>query len=29
MQQRGDFGCLGDAAVIERGGNAIKDIFAE
>jgi hypothetical protein len=29
MQQRGDFDCLEDAAVIERGGSAIKDIFAQ
>jgi hypothetical protein len=29
MQQGGDFDCLEDAGVIERGRGAIKDIFAE
>jgi len=29
MQRRGDFGCFEDAAVIKRGGSAIKDIFAQ
>jgi len=29
MMQRGDFGCFEVAGVIERGGSAIKDNFAQ